>query len=296
MQNFTISKDAQIVDVNGLVHTGTSQSTALQIGDSLGSGSVLTLTRGSEITLGYTDGSEQKITAEELLADNTQTTESASITAIAQSQTSNETTPDDVQADIDAIQALIESGDDLDLPDTAAGGLTANEGTDFVTLDRDGNQLLAGAGYDTGELDNPTGAAEVPVLVDAIDNVNALPEAVNDTFDMDENTELAGSLLGNDDLGDEATTVTAFDSSSTNGGTVTVDSTGNFSYTPVTDFVGTDTFTYTITDADGDTSTATVTANIANVNKLPEAVDDSFDMDENTQLTGSLLGNDDLGD
>ncbi|WP_161603937.1 retention module-containing protein, partial [Paraglaciecola arctica] len=298
MQNFTISKNAQIVDVNGLVQTGSSQNTALQIGDSLVSGTVLTLSQGSEITLIFDDGSEQKITAEPetLLASDAQTTEPVSITTTVQSQTSNETVSDNVQADIDAIQALIESGDDLDLPDTAAGGLTANEGTDFVTLDRDGNQLLAGAGYDTAELDNLAGATDVPVLVDPIDNVNALPEAVNDTFDMDENTELAGSLLGNDDLGDEATTVTAFDSTSANGGTVTVDSTGNFSYTPVTDFVGADTFTYTITDADGDTSTATVTVNIANVNKLPEAVDDSFDMDENTQLSGTLLGNDDLGD
>jgi hypothetical protein len=298
MQNFITSKDAKIVDISGIVKIEAVENTALQIGDSLTSGTLLILTEGSGVTLGFDDGTEQRITGgpDNVTAIEDQIIQQNPVTSIAESQAINSLTPDNVQADIDAIQALIESGDDVELPDTAAGGLTANEGTDFVTLDRDGNQLLAGAGYDTGELDNPSGAAEVPILVDPIDNINALPDAVDDTFEMDENTELAGSLLGNDDLGDEATTVTAFDGSSANGGTVTVDSTGNFSYTPVPDFVGADTFTYTITDADGDTSTATVTVNIANVNKLPEAVDDSFDMDENSQLSGSLLGNDDLGD
>ena len=147
--------------------------------------------------------------------------------------------------------------------------------------------------YTITDADGDTSTATVTVNTA---NVNQLPNAVDDTFGMDENTQLTGTLLGNDDLGDEATTVTAFDNTSVNGGTVSVDAQGNFTYTPVTDFVGSDTFTYTITDVDGDTSTATVTINIANVNQLPNAVDDTFGMDENTQLTGTLLGNDDLGD
>jgi hypothetical protein len=132
--------------------------------------------------------------------------------------------------------------------------------------------------------------------VNNVNNVNALPIAQDDTFGMDENTQLTGALLGNDDLGDESTTVTNFDNVSVNGGAVTFDAAGNFTYTPVADFAGADTFTYTITDADGDTSTAAVTINVNNVNALPIAQDDTFGMDENTQLTAALLGNDDLGD
>jgi hypothetical protein len=301
MQNFTTPKDAQVVYVLGTVQIDTSKSTELQIGESLASETVLLLAQGSEVTLAYADGTEQKITNEYdvLYGSDDQALESVSETALA--QTSSETTPDNVQADIDAIQAAVESGDDIELPDTAAGGLAANEGTGFITLDRNGNELLAGAGYDTTELDSNTGTADVPVIADPIDNVNELndnnlPDAVDDTFGMGENTQLSGTLLGNDDLGDEATTVTAFDSTSVNGGAVTVDAQGNFTYTPVTDFVGSDTFTYTITDADGDSSTATVTINIANGNNLPDAVDDTFGMAENTQLSGTLLGNDDLGD
>jgi hypothetical protein len=108
---------------------------------------------------------------------------------------------------------------------------------------------------------------------------------------MNENTVLTGTLLGNDDLGDEVTTVTAFDSASVNGGVVTVDAAGNFNYTPATDFVGADTFTYTITDADGDTSTAEVTVNVANVNALPDAVDDSYNVIEGQSVGGNVITN-----
>ena len=48
-------------------------------------------------------------------------------------------------------------------------------------------------------------------------------------------------------MGDAPTTVTAFDAVSTNGGTVSVNADGSFSYTPATNFNGLDTFTYTIT-------------------------------------------------
>jgi hypothetical protein len=291
MENFTTLKDAQIVDINGLVQTESAQNAALQNGESIQSGTVLTFAEGSEITLAFEDGSEQTITAapDETMATETQTAEQLSTQAIAQSPADNEAAPDNVQADLDAIVAEIE-----DEGGARAGGLNGNEGTDFVTLERDGNELLAGAGFATTELDNPLEAASV--FVDPNENVNALPDAVDDTFGINENTQLTGTLLGNDELGDEATTVTDFDNVSVNGATVTVDTAGNFTYAPVADFVGADTFTYTITDADGDESTATVTVDVANVNKLADAVDDSFIINENTTLNNNVIGNDELGD
>jgi VCBS repeat-containing protein len=56
-----------------------------------------------------------------------------------------------------------------------------------------------------------------------------------------------------------------------------------------------DVFTYTITDADGDTSTTTLTIGIDG-NLRPVASDDAFTTDEDTPLSGSLQGNDTLGD
>ena len=85
MQNFTVSKNAQIIDVNGLVQTDSSQNSALQIGNSLVSGTVLTLSQGSEITLLFDDGSEQTITAEPeaLLTSDAQSIEPGAAAAIA---------------------------------------------------------------------------------------------------------------------------------------------------------------------------------------------------------------------
>ena len=94
-------------------------------------------------------------------------------------------------------------------------------------------------------------------------------------------------------MGDNPTTVTAFDNASTNGGTVNVNPDGTFSYTPATDFAGADTFTYTITDADGDMSTATVTVNVANVNVPPVAADDEFSVDEGQSVSGNVITNND---
>lgn len=85
---------------------------------------------------------------------------------------------------------------------------------------------------------------------------------------------VAGSVLDNDIdfLGAPAPTLkTPFPTTSTNGGTVAMESNGRFSYTPAADFSGVDTFTYTITDAGADavpgnaddlTSTGTVTINV----------------------------------
>jgi proline racemase len=70
-------------------------------------------------------------------------------------------------------------------------------------------------------------------------------------------------VLANDDLGDSAT-ITTFDSSSAQGGTVARAGTTGFTYTPKSGFTGTDSFTYTITDANGDKSTATVSVTVDN--------------------------------
>ena len=58
-------------------------------------------------------------------------------------------------------------------------------------------------------------------------------------------------------------------------GTVTVGTDGSFSLPPNANYNGPDSFTYTITDADGDISTATATINVAPVNDVPVAADDT---------------------
>ena len=106
----------------------------------------------------------------------------------------------------------------------------------------------------TGEGDN--------LPPDAVDDVYTVPGNVTLTVDASE-----GVLANDTDDGGVGTdpgeaSVTAFDATSANGGTVTVNPDGSFSYEPPVGFSGADSFTYTLTDADGETDVATVTVNV----------------------------------
>ena len=115
--------------------------------------------------------------------------------------------------------------------------------------------------------------------------VNAVPDPVDDAFTGQEDTPISGNLLtdngsGSDDLGDGGGGITAFDSTSANGGTVSVNPDGSFTYNPAADFSGTDSFTYTLTDVDGDESSATV--NLTVIADLDDDNDGILDTDEGT--------------
>jgi hypothetical protein len=101
------------------------------------------------------------------------------------------------------------------------------------------------------------------------------PIARNDSYTATGNINIAISaaagLLANDSDPDgvgPALTVTA-SSTTTQGGTLAVNSDGSFTYDPPAGFVGTDTFTYTLhdndTDGGGHTDTATVTINVSGI-------------------------------
>jgi hypothetical protein len=69
------------------------------------------------------------------------------------------------------------------------------------------------------------------------------------------------------------------------GGTVTLNADGTFSYTPPTDFSGTDTFTYRVNDGTLDSNLATVTITVNAVADPPVATDDSYSTAQDTPLT-----------
>jgi hypothetical protein len=79
-----------------------------------------------------------------------------------------------------------------------------------------------------------------------------------------------GSVLSNDTdfLGDTCCTIQSFSATSANGGTVSVNAAGNFTYLPPVGFTGTDTFTYILVDSGGLTSSpgiVTITVNTPRV-------------------------------
>jgi hypothetical protein len=107
----------------------------------------------------------------------------------------------------------------------------------------------------------PPGFNQAPVAGD--DEYNTI-EGVNHTLSIN----AAGGVLQND-RDPEGGPLTASDAGDPPNGTVSLNSDGSFSYTPLANFFGDDQFTYSANDEAGSSSTATVTIHVAPVNDSP---------------------------
>ncbi|HHP7243065.1 MAG TPA: tandem-95 repeat protein, partial [Elainellaceae cyanobacterium] len=125
-----------------------------------------------------------------------------------------------------------------------------------------------------------TESATVTVTVDAV------PDAVDDAFTIDEDTTLNGSVA-DIDSGDGVANYAV--KTAPIQGTLTFNPDGSFSYVPNADFNGTDSFTYTVTDANGDIDEAIATIT---VNAVADILDDAETTDEDTPIDIDVLGND----
>jgi len=123
--------------------------------------------------------------------------------------------------------------------------------------------------------------------------VSGPPNAQDDAATTDEDTPVDVHVLANDsDPDDDPLTVGDYDSSSTQGGTVTCTAAGVCTYTPPRDFHGTDTFTYTASDGHGGTGVATVTITVNPVNDPPRALDDAATTPAAVPVQVNVLAND----
>ncbi len=121
----------------------------------------------------------------------------------------------------------------------------------------------------------------VTITVNAMDDA---PLAVDDSYRTAVGETLIVSaesgLLVNDSDDDGATLVASLLSNPTNG-TLTLNSDGSFTYVPEVNFHGVDSFTYLASNGTLASNPATVTIR---VNNLPDALDDSYETDEDTPL------------
>ncbi|MEO5925046.1 MAG: Ig-like domain-containing protein [Bryobacteraceae bacterium] len=118
---------------------------------------------------------------------------------------------------------------------------------------------------------------------------NQAPVAVGDSYAAIQNQPLtiaAAGVLSNDSDADGGS-LTAIKVTDPTSGTVSLNSNGGFTYTPVGGFTGSASFTYKANDGAADSNTATVTIT---VNALPIATNDAYSVNQNQTLTVSAPG------
>ncbi|WP_280811688.1 tandem-95 repeat protein, partial [Variovorax boronicumulans] len=132
----------------------------------------------------------------------------------------------------------------------------------------------------------------IPVTLNE-QNLNEAPTAPNYNKTTDENTPVSGSVVGSDVDGD---TLTYVKGSNPSHGAVTVNADGTYTYVPAPNFNGTDSFTVTVSDGHGGTTTSTVTVTIDPVNDVPTVPNYTETTDEDTPVSGQVVGTDADGD
>lgn len=131
----------------------------------------------------------------------------------------------------------------------------------------------------------------------SISAVNDAPVAVNDIASVNEDVALSGAsvLLNDSDPDGNILTVTTTPISAPTHGSLTLNSNGTYTYTPVANYNGSDSFIYQVCDnaIPSSCSNATVTITINPINDNPSATADNFSINEDIVLNGtSLLIND----
>ncbi|MCS6237038.1 tandem-95 repeat protein [Shewanella baltica] len=128
-----------------------------------------------------------------------------------------------------------------------------------------------------------------PSGVSVILNGNHLPVANPDTASLPWNQSFDVDVLANDtDSDGDTLTVTQVTSEF---GTAVILANQQLSYTPATDFIGTDVLVYSITDGKGGTASSELTV-IVSGNTAPTTVNDSAATDDRTSLLLDVLSND----
>ena len=100
--------------------------------------------------------------------------------------------------------------------------------------------------------------------------VNTLPVAGNATINLNEDSAFSGDLRTNTTDAD-GDTLSFVVTSGPSHGSLTFNANGTYTYTPVANYNGTDSFSYRVTDADNAISNAVITFNVAPVYDAPVA-------------------------
>ncbi|UJF22612.1 VCBS domain-containing protein [Shewanella sp. OMA3-2] len=193
---------------------------------------------------------------------------------------------------------MIASGEDptVDLPETAAGTPTGNEGGSFIRVDRSADETIANSSFNT--------AAQPATPPSIIEERTITPEdipsvLVNDTQIVAEGQIVAGNLLENDIDPDTELSIVSFDIDGETypagtevvleGGVLIINADGSYTFTPNDNWNGeVPIITYTTNTG----ATATLTIEITPVDDPTVTENDAVVAAEDTPVSGNVLDND----
>ncbi|MCK8047193.1 retention module-containing protein, partial [Shewanella sp. 1CM18E] len=320
MDKFIPKQDAKILELSGAINTINEQgiATPLKVGDMLNVNGVYSIAAGATFILQYSDGTT--VNQDDL-------TQAGSV----QSEPDNIQTTS-VDADIAALQAQVEAGEDpsLELPDTAAGEAapTSNEGGGFIAVGRTGDETIAAAGHDTEGFEQvstpiieeeqsflvqfpiPTitsssvtlyeqnlaqGSAPQSALLSQAESVSVtVPAGINSLTINGQAIFVAGDFVGPVTLTTELGVLIFSDYDPAT-------STLTYSYTLASNFnhqnsdTLTEIFILELTDNQGNSVTSVVNANV--IDDAPSGLDDANEITQGNEVgvSGNVLTNDTLG-
>ncbi|MEN8794417.1 MAG: retention module-containing protein, partial [Flavobacteriales bacterium] len=234
MNSIIASNNAQIIKIVGEIKLLTDNEVSnLNVGDKIIAGDDLIITKNSEITIKYSDGTSGILNGEngvpfanlDILNDDLLTPNSE------EENLENLFSEDDID-EISAIQSLIESGDDIDLPATAASGNTpSNGGFSFTSVNRENSATIATSRFDTSTFSQDAiNAVEVTTVNDPI----IIQSSLSTTFDIDgpnQTANISGETTGVNANQTLSITFTDNNGNQVTFNNITVDLDGSFSST-----------------------------------------------------------------
>lgn len=191
--------------------------------------------------------------------------------------------------------------------DTLSASVVANPAHGTLVLSANGGFTYTPASHYYGSDsftyragDGHGGTSDVATVNLTVNHVNHAPVAVDDSYTTTQDAALvipAPGVLGNDTDAD-GDTLTAAVGSNPAHGTLVLNASGGFTYTPASGYAGPDSFTYTANDGQTSSAAATVSLTVTGINHAPVAVDDAIVVNQGgtaTTLVGgatSVLAND----
>ncbi|MGF1580087.1 MAG: Ig-like domain-containing protein [Gemmataceae bacterium] len=231
--------------------------------------------------------------------DGTNESNTASVTVAVQPVNDPpKATDDEVQTDEDTPVSIDVLANDVDVDSSKLTPIIVSKPTSgavFVgsngTFVYTPNDTFHGTDSFTYKVSDGTDESNTASVTVEVKPVNDPPVAVDDEAQTDEDTSVRIDVLANDRDVEKDTLTPSLVTQPTNGSVVR-NTDGTFTYAPIANFHGTDSFTYKVSDATDESNTATVTVTVQPVNDVPVAVDDEVQAYENAPVKISVLDND----